>query len=1046
LDTTDVSNYGQEWNEVLGLKKNWQSIAISESGKYIVAVPDNGYIYTTNDYGNTWSTKTTSILQTISTSTSKTKPPVIITKIATSTVVIPANTIWETVKVSKTGKYQAAVDRLGTVFVSSDYGQTWLINKNNPGFLSFFMSPDGRFQQILGQNSSFTSNDFGITWVEKKHSEYFQSPTWSSPDGKYQIAETTTAGVRASSDFGNTWSIVDIDNGLGLTDAAISGDGKHQMVVNGIAMWESFDYGKTWSKSIQTTSTVNMTDDGKYVIFVSRAANNYPSLTISKDYGKTRSIIMAPTGKGFNGYPGSDRIAISANGRIQSIITSTFIEKVETPSPLYMSTDYGVTWSLKNNATDLKIIKMSADGKVQITAGINGKLYISNSAGTKIGSPTLSDTFLMEQKVVDSKISQITSNFVLSSSYDRKIKVSDNGRYQFILTWAGYLITSSDFGKTWSIANADKNIYDFEISKDGKYVTINGDLGSELLVSSDYGKTFFVKATTSWIGDISMSKSGQFQVTTMEGVGGKGKLLYSADYGETWNNIAPETIYTAAMSVIVSDDGQTILLNEMEKVRVSSDAGKTWYENKLSGSYMSHIVMSSTDGKYQTAVHMWNKNIFTSSDYGKTWTSKEMFINEGSGIAISADGRYQIVSGSESEGMFVSSDYGKTWTNKVTKYNPANKVVSSDGMYQFANKNVSSIDFSSDFGQTWTSKVTGTKTNYGLSVSSMSNDGRVMVISGDNKIQVSTDSGKTWTIVLSDLDSRYFTATPDNQYQGAILYGVAYLSKDFGQTWKVIQNLPFGATSLGISANGGYVTVGINSNNIYTSKDFGVSWTPSGIKANWSTISLSSDGRYQVAGIKDGKIYVSSDYGATWMARGKVDGWFDIKISPDGKYQMSLSRNSLVVSKDYGVTWVQKTASAINSSISFTSIAMSPDAKIQYVSKKGAQSMISKDFGVTWKNVVPKTTVPDGKVYTDGNLLISLNSGTHAHKVSTDFGVTWQDVNLEDGWTVRPNIADQDMVRNVRAYSYEGLSQDLKTKFLIKEYDGGVFLYSIKYQ
>ena len=55
-------------------------------------------------------------------------------------------------------------------------------------------------------------------------------------------------------------------------------------------------------------------------------------------------------------------------------------------------------------------------------------------------------------------------------------------------------------------------------------------------------------------------------------------------------------------------------------------------------------------------------------------------------------------------------------------------------------------------------------------------------------------------------------------------------------------------------------------NTIYTSSDYGNTWTSRDSTRDWfSSISVSSTGQYQSAVVSGGNIYISSDFGATWF-------------------------------------------------------------------------------------------------------------------------------------------------------------------------------------
>ena len=171
---------------------------MSSDGKYQTAAgggyaggPTTNYtaIYVSNDYGNTWVSKT-------------------------------GTSVWFGITMSSDGKYQYAVTNTGGVgsFVkSSDYGNTWTTISSNLGssaFNSISTSADGRF--IIACRATgdgvYISSDYGNTWVTRSATAYYNSVAVSD-NGKYMVAGigqrfVSTGGIYFSSDYGTTWKLV----------------------------------------------------------------------------------------------------------------------------------------------------------------------------------------------------------------------------------------------------------------------------------------------------------------------------------------------------------------------------------------------------------------------------------------------------------------------------------------------------------------------------------------------------------------------------------------------------------------------------------------------------------------------------------------------------------------------------------------------------------------------------------------------------------------------------------------------------------------------
>ena len=80
-------------------------------------------------------------------------------------------------------------------------------------------------------------------------------------------------------------------------------------------------------------------------------------------------------------------------------------------------------------------------------------------------------------------------------------------------------------------------------------------------------------------------------------------------------------------------------------------------------------------------------------------------------------------------------------------------------------------------------------------------------------------------------------------------------------------------------------------------------------QADWRCVSVSTTGQYQTAGTSFYGIYTSSDYGATWTIadRPLYDGlWYSVGMSSDsdGKDQTAVDASGgIYTSSNYGATW-----------------------------------------------------------------------------------------------------------------------------------------------
>lgn len=97
---------------------------------------------------------------------------------------------------------------------------------------------------------------------------------------------------------------------------------------------------------------------------------------------------------------------------------------------------------------------------------------------------------------------------------------------------------------------------------------------------------------------------------------------------------------------------------------------------------------------------------------------------------------------------------------------------------------------------------------------------------------------------------------------------------------------------------------------IYTSNDYGSTWTISGAEVPgsnvWNCITTDATGRYIAAAVNDGFIYVSTDYGATWeevATNQDVTDFYWTSITSDSTgqyYAASTSEGFIYTNDNYG--------------------------------------------------------------------------------------------------------------------------------------------------
>jgi photosystem II stability/assembly factor-like uncharacterized protein len=288
VDSSFGSNYVRK--STTAPVQTFRSAAVSSDGRYqIVAVNDaggsqGGYIYVSNDYGNTWTPRVTDTTRT-----------------------------WRGVAISADGKYQTACHYSGFIYVSNDYGNTWTAKASALYWGTVAMSSDGKYQTAAGgayiggpttyYSTLYISSDYGNTWISKSNLTVWIGTTMSS-DGKYQYAVTNIAGFGSfykSSDYGNTWTVITSNLGTAsFNSISTSADGKFIIAARASTtnLYISSDYGNTWvTRSASSNyNSVSISDNGKYMV---AGIGQFYVLTggiyFSSDYGNTWKLITPST-------------------------------------------------------------------------------------------------------------------------------------------------------------------------------------------------------------------------------------------------------------------------------------------------------------------------------------------------------------------------------------------------------------------------------------------------------------------------------------------------------------------------------------------------------------------------------------------------------------------------------------------------------------------------------------------------------------------------------------------------------------------------------
>ena len=292
---------------------------------------------------------------------------------------------WLAVSISASGKYQTAIEEAGDIYVSNDYGTTWIIKHNIGNALSncISISQSGQYQTASNGISIFVSSDYGETWTETYNLGGSNIFVRVSLNGQYQTIVSSGDSFYQSSDFGQTWTRYSDED---------------SNIYNSISMFP--------------TGGLSMSYDGRYQTIASE------DIYISDDYGVTwstanlNSLNQDWEDRNWHG------IAISSDGKYQTAI--------EVIGEIYVSSDYGISWNVKEELPiqdqNWQDISISANGRYQTAVAKGGKIFTSTTFGEIWETPTDVDV----DKILEWQ----------------SLKVSSNGQYQTGVVYNGNIYVS----------------------------------------------------------------------------------------------------------------------------------------------------------------------------------------------------------------------------------------------------------------------------------------------------------------------------------------------------------------------------------------------------------------------------------------------------------------------------------------------------------------------------------------------------------------------------------------------------------------------------
>jgi len=243
-------------------------------------------------------------------------------------------------------------------------------------------------------------------------------------------------------------------------------------------------------------------------------------------------------------------------------------------------------------------------------------------------------------------------------------------------------------------------------------------------VSSDYGVTWTAVESTEFT-DVNRAVNKWFSIATnsngtkVAAVDRGGYIWTSVDSGSNWTKRTSAGARNWDSIASSSDGDNLVAVSPDGFIFISSDSGETWTDRTPLNVTGFTGVSSSNDGS-RLAVTTWSSGLYTSSNYGQTWTLRSLpVVNSGQPthlqmVSMNGDGS-RLVTGSRANNdnggrVFTSADYGATWTVSASLgFDYIGFASSGDGSRISASIfGQAAVSTSSDYGVTWQVQTTGT--------------------------------------------------------------------------------------------------------------------------------------------------------------------------------------------------------------------------------------------------------------------------------------------------------------------------------------------------
>ena len=289
---------------------------------------------------------------------------------------------------------------------------------------------------------------------------------------KDELSIFSTLGMSLTG-FGKNWE--ETTNNLpynSFSSVSLSASGKYQTAITDVMtqnnadmyLYVSSDFGNTWN-GVQSIPKIvfnylSLSASGQYQTAVALGTNPPPIygdfIYVSSDFGVTWTKSNSLKNMWYC-------VSLSASGQYQTAVAKGIQAEDDRPPGdfIYVSSDFGVTWTSKSLQKIFTSVSLSASGQYQTAVAENDEvgdfIYVSNDFGenwTQLSAP---------------------------QKQWKSVSLSASGQYQTAVALGipnpgeppfGFIYVSIDFGNTWTPSNSpEKQWNGVSVSGSGQHIT-----------------------------------------------------------------------------------------------------------------------------------------------------------------------------------------------------------------------------------------------------------------------------------------------------------------------------------------------------------------------------------------------------------------------------------------------------------------------------------------------------------------------------------------------------------------------------------------------